>query len=125
MDYTDDIRVSVISQYLENQSSPSENRYAFAYYVRIRNIGQHTVQLRYRYWMITDGNGDCKDVQGAGVIGEEPVLAPGDEYAYTSGAIIATPFGTMEGHYEFDGPRGTRFKAEIPMFQLSIDNIVN
>lgn len=125
MDLSDDIRVSVISQYLESHSVPSENRYAFAYYVRIRNIGQHTVQLRSRYWMITDGNGDSKDVYGAGVVGEEPILAAGEEYSYSSGAVIATPFGTMEGHYEFDGPLGLRFKAAIPMFQLSKDNIVH
>ena len=125
MDLSDDIRVSVISQYLESHSEPSQHRYAFAYHVRIRNLGQHSVQLRYRYWMITDGNGDTKDVRGAGVVGEEPVLLPGEEYSYSSGAVIATPFGTMQGHYEFDGPTGQRFKTEIPMFQLSKENILH
>ena len=125
MEYTDDIRVSVISQYLPKQSDPVNHRYAFAYFVRIRNLSASTVQLRYRYWMITDGNGDSKDVQGAGVVGEEPILASGEEYSYTSGAVIATPFGTMQGHYEFDGPRGTRIKAQIPLFQLSVENVLN
>jgi ApaG protein len=125
MNLSDDVRVSVISQYLANQSDPINNRYAFAYFVRIRNLGQHTVQLRYRYWLITNGNGDVKEVQGPGVVGEEPILAPGDEYSYTSGAVIETPFGTMQGHYEFDGPRGLRFKTEIPLFTLSQDNIIN
>lgn len=125
MNYAHDINISVLTQYLANQSSPQDNRFAFAYFVRIRNLGTHTVQLRQRYWLITDGNGKNNEVRGAGVVGEEPVFAPDDEFSYTSGAIIETPFGTMQGHYEFETASGKSFIVPIPMFTLSKDHVVN
>ena len=91
--------VHVQSVYVESQSSPDEERFVFAYTVTIRNLGRMPVQLRGRYWLITNGNGREIEVQGEGVVGEQPHIAPGEEYQYTSGAVIETPMGTMQGHY--------------------------
>lgn len=92
--------IQVQSVYIEAQSSPDNERYVFAYTVTIRNLGRAPVQLLGRYWLITNGNGRETEVQGEGVVGVQPLIAPGEEYQYTSGAIIETPLGTMQGHYE-------------------------
>ncbi len=92
--------VQVQSVYVESQSTPDEERYVFAYTITIRNLGRTPVQLLGRYWLITNGNGRETEVQGEGVVGEQPHIAPGGEYQYTSGAVIETPMGTMQGHYE-------------------------
>ncbi|MFP6664462.1 MAG: Co2+/Mg2+ efflux protein ApaG [Deltaproteobacteria bacterium] len=112
------IRVSVRSLYLSERSDPTEGRYAFAYQIQIANEGKETVQLRRRHWIITDGNGDTEEVEGEGVVGEQPVLAPGAIHEYTSGAIIETPFGTMEGSYQMIGDGGRGFDIAIPRFRL-------
>jgi ApaG protein len=112
------IRVTVRSLYLSDRSSPAESRFAFAYQIQIANEGGETVQLRRRHWVITDGNGDIEEVEGEGIVGEQPILAPGAIHEYTSGAIIETPYGTMEGSYQMIGDDGRDFNIAIPRFRL-------
>lgn len=121
---TSGVRVTVESTYLEEHSSPDENRYAFAYFITIANENAPRVQLRRRHWIITDGNGKVEEVEGPGVVGEQPVLGPGDSHRYTSGAVIATPVGTMEGTYEMHDGEGGMFKADIPRFSLRMPGII-
>ncbi len=115
---TEGIRVTVESRYLEDHSQPDDDRFAFAYFVTIANEGTARVQLKRRHWIITDGNGKVQEVEGPGVVGEEPVLEPGREHRYQSGAVLTTPVGTMEGTYEMHEAGGRVFKAEIPRFGL-------
>jgi ApaG protein len=115
---TDGIRVTVESRYLAEHSDPDENRYAFAYFVTIANEDATRVQLRRRHWIITDGNGKVEEVEGAGVVGEQPILERGQSHQYTSRAVLRTPVGTMEGTYEMHGPGGRVFRAAIPRFSL-------
>ena len=121
MDYsqtTRDITVSVKPFYLEEQSSPSENLYVWAYQVRIKNNGSTTVQLRTRHWRITDSNGRMHEVRGAGVVGEQPVLGPGESFEYTSGTPLPTPSGIMVGSYRMQLEDGGVFDIAIPAFSL-------
>lgn len=115
--------VQVQSVYIESQSSPEEERYVFAYTVTIRNLGRSQVQLLGRYWLITNGHGRETEVQGEGVVGEQPYIPAGGEYQYTSGAVIETPLGTMQGHYEMidiDGARSVlRSLFSVSQFQRS------
>lgn len=97
MSETARVSVHVQSQYVASQSSPDDDRYVFAYTITIRNLGRSSVQLLGRYWLITNGNGRETEVQGEGVVGEQPLIAPGNEFQYTSGAVIETPMGTMQG----------------------------
>ena len=115
---TRSIKVSVKPFYLEDQSSPAEGRYVWAYHVRIENGGLETVQLRNRHWQITDSRGQMQEVRGAGVIGEQPVLAPGESFEYTSGAPLPTPSGIMVGRYEMQTRGGDRFWVRVPAFSL-------
>jgi ApaG protein len=115
---TEGIRVSVESMYLDDRSAPEEDSFAFAYQVTIANEGQVRVQLMRRHWIITDGNGEVREVEGPGVVGEQPVLDAGDAHQYTSGAVLKTPVGTMEGTYEMHAPDGRVFRARIPRFAL-------
>jgi ApaG protein len=115
---TEGIRVTVESTYLPDRSQPDENSYAFAYVVTIANEGHARVQLMRRHWIITDGNGAVREVEGPGVVGEQPVLDQGQVHQYTSGAVLPTPIGTMEGAYEMREPGGRTFKASIPRFPL-------
>jgi ApaG protein len=115
---THSIKVTVKPVYLEDQSSPTENHYVWAYHVRIENQGDSTVQLRSRYWRITDGLGRLQEVRGAGVVGEQPVLKPGDAFEYTSGTPLPTPSGIMTGTYEMESAGGDRFDIKIPAFSL-------
>jgi ApaG protein len=103
--------VQVQSVYIESQSSPEEERYVFAYTVTIRNLGRTQVQLLGRYWLITNGHGRETEVQGEGVVGEQPHIPAGGEYQYTSGAVIETPLGTMQGHYEMIDVNGAPFPS--------------
>ncbi|MGK9165901.1 Co2+/Mg2+ efflux protein ApaG [Inquilinus limosus] len=112
------IEVSVEPVYLEDQSSPDENHYVWAYRVRIVNHGRERVQLRSRYWRITDEYGRVQEVRGPGVVGVEPVIEPGKAFQYTSGAPIATPSGIMVGTYQMETPSGERFDVAIPAFSL-------
>jgi ApaG protein len=121
---TEGVRVSVESMYLPDRSAPDEDRYAFAYVVTIANEGASRVQLRRRHWIITDGNGKVEEVEGPGVVGEQPVLDPGMSHRYTSGAVLVTPVGTMEGTYEMHEAGGRVFKANIPRFPLQMPGIL-
>ena len=115
---TRSIRVTVKPYYLEDQSSPTDNRYVWAYHVRIENRGAETVQLRRRHWRITDAMGRMQEVRGPGVVGEQPVLAPGQSYEYTSGTPLPTPSGIMVGTYDMELPDGQCFAVAIPAFSL-------
>lgn len=112
------ITVTVKPIYLEDQSSPNEGHYVWAYRVRIENSGGETVQLKRRHWKITDALGRVQEVQGAGVVGEQPVLQPGEHYEYTSGTPLTTPSGIMVGTYEMEIVGGERFDVSIPAFSL-------
>jgi len=118
------VDITVDTQYLKNQI-PDKDKYAFAYKIAIHNSGQQSVQLINRYWLITDGNGKKTEVQGAGVIGEQPHIKPGDSFQYTSGAILDTPVGTMQGYYEMQDDDGERFNAAIDIFSLAVPNVLN
>ncbi len=112
------IRVQVEPVYLDDQSEPEKGQHVWAYRVRIANEGTETVQLVTRYWHITDGFGRIQEVRGAGVVGEQPVLNPGESYEYTSGTPLPTPSGIMRGSYQMRTPAGERFDIEIPAFSL-------
>jgi ApaG protein len=115
-----DITISVDTRFLDGQSAPSDNRYAFAYTITIANCGTVGARLLSRHWVITDGNGKVSEVRGAGVVGEQPWMRPGDDYEYTSGAVLETAFGTMHGSYQMIADDGTHFDALISAFVLSV-----
>ena len=119
------VPVVVDTFYIAAQSDPTLSRYVFAYTITIKNHSTETVQLLKRYWLITDANGKETEVHGDGVVGEQPQLAPGSSYSYTSGAVLETPVGTMQGHYEMTSQSQLSFKAAIPLFRLAIPNILN
>jgi ApaG protein len=112
------ISVTVTPRYMPEESSPDEGRYFFAYTVEIINTGLERVQLKARYWKIIDGRGEIQEVRGAGVVGEQPVLGPGESFSYTSGCPLTTPSGTMQGCYVMETAGGETFNAEIPAFSL-------
>ena len=114
------ITINVHTTYLSAQSSPEENRYVFAYTITITNSGDIPAKLLTRHWVITDGNSRVQEVRGEGVVGEQPHLTPGMSFQYTSGTVLETPVGTMQGSYQMMGDDGTRFDAQIPPFTLSI-----
>ncbi len=115
---TRDIRVTVKPSYLEDQSSPSDDHYVWAYHITIENVGSERVQLLNRHWRITDANGRVREVRGPGVVGEQPVLDPGESFEYTSGTPLATPSGIMVGRYEMKTGAGERFDVAVPAFSL-------
>ena len=117
--------VQVQSFYVASQSAPDEDRYVFAYTVTVRNLGRDKVQLLSRYWLITNGNGRETEVQGEGVVGEQPHIAAGDEFQYTSGAMLETPMGTMQGHYVMIDAQGTQFHVDIPVFRLAVPSRIH
>lgn len=112
------IRVEVSCQYLEQQSLPAKPRHAFAYTITIYNHSVETVQLTHRHWIITDENHQVREVRGAGVVGQQPFIAPGHSYTYSSGAMIESRAGTMAGTYTMQTPNGTDFTVTIPTFTL-------
>ena len=116
-DYT--LEIQIATQFLDEESIPEQDRYVFAYTIRIRNLGRLPAQLVARHWIITDGNGRTEEVHGDGVVGEQPRLEPGEQFTYTSGATLPTAVGTMEGSYDMVGDDGTRFDAPIPPFTLA------
>ncbi|MEQ8396318.1 Co2+/Mg2+ efflux protein ApaG [Thalassobaculum sp.] len=115
---THDIRVTVQPVYLDEQSSPEDGQYVWAYQVRIENLGAVTMRLRNRYWSITDARGRTQEVRGPGVVGEQPILRPGDSFEYTSGCPLPTPSGMMVGSYEMEAEDGERIEVAIPAFSL-------
>lgn len=112
------ITVSVKPTFLEDQSSPIEDHYVWAYHIRIENGGDSTVQLLSRHWRITDARGRMQEVRGRGVVGEQPVLKPGQSFEYTSGVPLSTPSGIMFGTYEMDDGAGATFQVAVPAFSL-------
>jgi ApaG protein len=117
--------VSAAVRYLPEQSDEKTGRYVFAYTITIRNTGEATAQLISRHWIITDSQGLVQEVRGLGVVGNQPVLRPGESHEYTSGTAIATPVGTMKGSYQMIADDGTRFEAEIPEFTLSVPRVLH
>lgn len=115
---THDIKVSVTPFYLEDQSDPEEDHYVWAYTVYIENHGTHTVQLMQRFWEITDSEGQKQSVEGAGVVGEQPVLKPEQGFQYTSGTVLNTPSGYMVGRYELECDGSANIMVDIPAFSL-------
>ena len=114
------IQVSVETEYLADQSDADNHRWVFAYHIRIRNRGDMTARLLPRHWVITDGEERTREVHGEGVVGEQPSIAPGQEYQYSSGAVLETEVGTMHGSYQMLAEDGTCFDADIPAFTLAV-----
>jgi ApaG protein len=119
------VRVQVQSTYVPERSSPREGHYFFAYRVRISNVGEETVQLVSRHWLISDGEGQVEHVQGPGVVGEQPVLEPGESFEYTSFCPLHTPIGSMHGSYQMVTAGGARFDAQIAPFSLAVPSALN
>ena len=115
---TSDVRVEVRARYSEAHSNPASSRWFFLYTIRITNEGGTTVQLLNRHWTIVDGTGHTEEVHGPGVVGEQPVLEPGQGFEYTSGCPLPTPFGSMAGIFDMQRTDGTEFEAEVALFQL-------
>ena len=115
---TQGIRVCVEPRFVEEESQPERRKFFFAYTVEITNMSTKRVQLRSRHWRIIDGDGNVQEVRGAGVVGEQPTLGPGETFTYTSGCPLTTPDGTMQGSYTMIADSGETFRAEIPAFSL-------
>ena len=119
------IRIKVTTNYLKEQSAPDENRYVFSYTINIKNLGNDSAKLISRQWIITDSNGNIQEVNGDGVVGQQPNINPGEEFTYTSGTIIKTPVGTMEGRYFMEDINNKMFEAPIAPFTLAVPGLIN
>ncbi|UCE90252.1 MAG: Co2+/Mg2+ efflux protein ApaG [Pseudomonadota bacterium] len=119
------IEVDVETDYVPEQSDPDGERFVFSYTITIRNTGSVSAQLLTRHWVITDAEGKVQEVRGEGVVGEQPHLSPGEGFRYTSGTIIATPVGSMQGSYQMVADDGVEFEADIPPFTLSMPNTLH
>ena len=117
---TYNIQVEVETQYIEEQSVPDQDRYIFAYTITIQNNGKLPAKLLSRHWIVTDANNKIQEVKGEGVVGEQPHLQPGENFRYTSGTMLETPVGSMQGSYQMIADDGVEFDADIPIFTLSI-----
>lgn len=115
-----EIAVDVETAFVESQSDPAESRYVFSYTITIKNSGEVPARLLTRHWVITDGNGHVQEVSGEGVVGKQPYLNPGDHFQYTSGAVLETPVGSMQGSYQMIADNGDYFDAPIPPFTLAV-----
>jgi ApaG protein len=120
-----DIKVGVETRYIEEQSNPEQNYFVFAYTITIQNQGRQTAQLLTRHWVITDSNHKVQEVRGDGVVGEQPVLKPGEQFVYTSGTMLETSVGTMKGSYQMESDDGSKFDATIEEFVLSTPRILH
>ncbi|HET6604920.1 MAG TPA: Co2+/Mg2+ efflux protein ApaG [Xanthomonadaceae bacterium] len=114
------IDIAVSTRFVPEQSDPGDGRFVFAYTIHLRNDGEVAARLLNRHWVITDGNGKVTEVRGEGVVGEQPLLAPGESFQYTSGAVLETTVGTMHGEYEWLAEDGEQFLAPVPRFALAI-----
>jgi ApaG protein len=119
------ISINVNTTYLTEQSDPTADRYVFAYTINIANTGTVAAQLISRHWVITDAENVIQEVKGLGVVGEQPLLQPGESFEYTSGTAMATPVGTMHGSYQMVAEDGNKFEAEIPPFTLSMPRVLH
>lgn len=115
---TDGVIVRVRPMFIDEESSPEDDKFLWAYQIEIENRGQQTLQLMTRYWQITDSDGRIQEVRGEGVVGKQPVLRPGGTFEYTSGCPLTTPSGMMQGAYQFENDEGNFFEAKIPLFAL-------
>ena len=122
---THKLEVGVETTYIDDQSNPDADRYVFAYTITISNTGSSPAKLINRHWLITDANGKVQDVRGEGVVGEQPYLRPGEMFRYTSGTVIETPVGTMEGEYEMMAENGDAFMAPIDRFSLAVPRVLH
>ena len=122
---TNSINITVNPYYLEDQSEPDELHFVWAYQVTINNLGKESVQLKNRFWKIIDSNGSKQEVKGEGVVGEQPHLYPGEKFRYSSGAVLETPVGSMQGSYRMESDNGTNFDAPIPPITLAIPGIIH
>jgi ApaG protein len=125
MDDRHQIQVDVETAYLEEQSEPAEHRFVFAYTITLRNAGQVPAKLLTRHWIITDANGRVQEVRGDGVVGEQPYLKPGQGFRYSSGAVLETPVGTMQGSYQMIADDGAQFDAPIAAFRLAMPGMLH
>ncbi|MCP4001029.1 MAG: Co2+/Mg2+ efflux protein ApaG [Gammaproteobacteria bacterium] len=119
------IQIEVQSLYLAHQSKPEENHFVFSYTISISNTGDTAAKLLTRNWLITDADGNKQEVHGDGVVGEQPEIQPGEKHVYSSGAVIETAVGTMEGRYGMVTPTGNHFDAAIPVFRLAVPGVLN
>ncbi len=119
------IRVGVETRYIEDQSNPEQNYYVFAYTITIQNKGQQSAQLLTRHWVITDSNQKVQEVRGDGVVGEQPLLKPGEQFVYTSGTMLETAVGTMKGSYQMLADDGSEFDAAVDEFVLSTPRVLH
>lgn len=119
------IQVAVNVRYLADQSDEADNRHVFAYTITLTNGGEHAVQLLSRHWIITDANSHVQEVKGKGVVGEQPVIKPGQSFEYTSGTVLATQVGTMSGTYQMQVVDGGEFAVVIPQFVLSVPRVLH
>ena len=120
-----EIAVTAIPQYIPEQSDPDNERYVFAYTISIENVGSVTAQLISRHWIITDASDEVQEVRGLGVVGQQPLLKPGEKFEYTSGCQLDTPVGKMRGSYQLTAEDGTQFEAAIPEFTLAIPRVLH
>lgn len=119
------IRIEVATDYVDEQSEPDDSRYVFAYTITIANLGDMPARLLSRHWVITDANGRVQEVTGAGVVGEQPHLNPGEQFRYSSAAVLETPVGSMQGSYRMEADNGTNFDAPIPPFTLAVPGVLH
>ena len=119
------IEVDVETRYIEEQSNPEQNYYVFAYTITIQNKGRQAAKLLTRHWIITDSNQKVQEVRGDGVVGEQPLLKPGEQFVYTSGTMLETAVGTMKGSYQMLADDGSHFDAEIDEFVLSTPRVLH
>ncbi len=120
-----EIRIVVATNYVDDQSEPDVGRYVFAYTITIENHGDLPARLLSRHWVITDANGKVQEVSGDGVVGEQPHLNPGESFRYSSGAVLETPVGAMQGSYHMETDNGTNFEAPIPPFTLAVPGVLH
>ena len=120
-----EIRIEVSTKYIVDQSEPDVGRYVFAYTITIENLGDLPARLLSRHWVITDANGKVQEVTGDGVVGEQPHLNPGETFRYSSGAVLETPVGAMQGSYRMEADNGTNFDAPIPPFTLAVPGVLH
>jgi ApaG protein len=119
------ITIETQTRYIERESDPASKRYVFAYTITIRNQGDEAGQLLTRHWCVTDGQGEVQEVEGPGVVGQQPRIPPGESFRYTSAALLATPVGAMHGHYDFQRDDGECFEVEIPAFSLRVPALIH
>jgi len=127
MENNSEYKIQIVAQvkHLAEQSDEADNRFVFSYTITLTNNGDSTVQLLSRHWIITDSNNQVQEVRGQGVVGEQPVLKPGQSFGYTSGTVLSTPVGTMTGSYQMVTEDGTKFDAPIPQFVLSVPRVLH